>query len=497
MDVKAADDDGTTPVSRAALAGVAAGCEPQSSASTISDGGVLIDDQPHPELDGRIVRKIDLRLCTIAGILCALDLIDSGIMSSASATSMPQDIGLVGGRYSTAVWIVTLAQVVFKLPATIAMRFVGPPVFFTFVTVLFGLITLCMAYVADWKQMIALRFLMGLAMSGIYPGLAYLISSWYPRKEQQLRFAYLQSGQVIIVATGSIVNYGLNFLDHSHGLRGWQWMFVVQGAITMFIGVVAYLWVPHFPDKVAKTRWFLTQAEADQVMTTLNRESKDAGPPEPFTVSAILRPFLDVKIYAFSILFFLQNVVSTALSYFIPQILIGMGFTSDTSILLYAPPYYYAVIPVIITSFVADRMALRGPIIVFNAVCLIVGMCMLGFPSNVAVRYVGVLFATGAYVSNWAAMNAYQMNNVTGQWKRATVAATVSGCNALGGIAGSYIFRSAEAPWYPTAIWISIGSHILIIGIIALCGGLFWKANRRARAGNGVIEGVDGFRYIY
>ncbi|KAG8170309.1 hypothetical protein KVR01_001054 [Diaporthe batatas] len=489
MDAKAHSN---SPVSRAALA------EPQSSASTISDGGVLIDDQHQPpELDRRIVRRIDLRLCTIAGILCALDLIDSGIMSSASATSMPQDIGLVGGRYSTAVWIVTLAQVVFKLPATIAMRFVGPPIFFTLATVLFGLITLCMAYVADWKQMIALRFLMGLAMSGIYPGLAYLISSWYPRKEQQLRFAYLQSGQVIIVATGSIVNYGLNFLDHSHGLRGWQWMFVVQGGITMFIGVVAYLWVPHFPDKVAKTRWFLTQAEVDQVMAALNSESKDAGPPEPFTVSAILLPFLDVKIYAFSILFFLQNVVSTALSYFIPQILIGMGFTSDTSILLYAPPYYYAVIPVIITSFVADRMALRGPIIVFNAVCLIVGMCMLGFPSNVAVRYVGVLFATGAYVSNWAAMNAYQMNNVTGQWKRATVAATVSGCNALGGIAGSYIFRPAEAPWYPTAIWISIGSHILIIAIIALCGGLFWRANRRAGAGKGVIEGVDGFRYIY
>lgn len=489
--------DEETPVSRAAVADVAEDCEPQSSASTISDGGVLIDDQQHPELDKRIVRKIDLRLCTIAGILCALDLIDSGIMASASATSMPQDIGLVGGRYSTAVWIVVVAQVVFKLPATIAMRFVGPPIFFTFVTILFGLITLCMAYVADWRQMIALRFLMGLAMSGIYPGLAYLIASWYPRKEQQLRFAYLQSGQVIIVATGSIVNYGLNFLDHSHGLRGWQWMFVVQGAITMFIGVVAYLWVPHFPEKVAKTRWFLTQAEADEVIATLDRESKDAGPPEPLTPSAILKPFLDIKIYAFSILFFLQNVVSTALSYFIPQILVGMGFTSNSSILLYAPPYYYAVLPVIITSFIADRIALRGPIIVFNAVCLIVGMCMLGFPSNVAVRYVGVLFATGAYVSNWAAMNAYQMNNITGQWKRATVAATVSGCNALGGIAGSYIFRASEAPWYPTAIWVSIGSHILIIGIIGLCGALFWRANRRARAGKGVIEGVDGFRYIY
>lgn len=145
----------------------------------ISDDGQLMgDDSCDAPLDPRIVRKIDLRLCTIAGLLCALDLIDSGIMSSASATSMPTDLGLVGDRYSTAIWIVTVAQVIFKLPATIVMRFVGPPAFFTCTTILFGLITLCMGYVADWKQMIALRFLMGLAMSGIYPGLAYLISAW-------------------------------------------------------------------------------------------------------------------------------------------------------------------------------------------------------------------------------------------------------------------------------------------------------------------------------
>lgn len=155
-----------------------ASCSSVHSNALADDEDLVDSDRPDLELDRRIVRKIDLRLCTIAGLLCALDLIDSGILSSASATSMPTDIGLVGGRYSTAIWIVTLAQVVFKLPATIAMRFVGPPRFFTFTTVLFGLITVCMAYVTDWRQMIGLRFLMGLAMSGIYPGLAYLISTW-------------------------------------------------------------------------------------------------------------------------------------------------------------------------------------------------------------------------------------------------------------------------------------------------------------------------------
>lgn len=84
---------------------------------------------------------------------------------------------------------------------------------------------------------------------------------------------------------------------------------------------------------------------------------------------------------------------------------------------------------------------------------------MLGLPSStqVTVRYVGTFLATGAYVSNWAALNAYQANNIVGQWKRATIAAAVTACNGLGGIAGSFIVRPNEAPDYVTAFWVSIG----------------------------------------
>lgn len=90
---------------------------------------------------------------------------------------------------------------------------------------------------------------------------------------------------------------------------------------------------------------------------------------------------------------------------------------------------------------------------------LIVGFLMFGLPasSQVAVRYVGTFLATGAYVSNWAALNAFQANNIVGQWKRAATAATVTAFNGLGGVAGSYIVRQKEAPQYLTAVWVSVG----------------------------------------
>jgi MFS family permease len=448
-------------------------------------------------LEKKLRFKVDVRLCTIAGILCSLNLLDSGVISSASVTSMPEDLSLTGSRYSVAIFIFTVSSIVFQLPSTLAVRFVGPRIWFSLITLSFGLITLCTAFIHTWRQMIALRVLLGISMSGIYPGLTYLISTWYTRKEQQLRFAFLQSAEVIVLASGSILNYGLNHLDGRAGLTGWRWMFLVQGLISCTIGIITYWWMIDFPDHARFSFQFLTQKEADLATSRIQTDRADST-PTPFSWRSIAPHFLDPKLYGFCTLFFLLNLVSTSLSYFLPIILeSGMGFSTNDAILLSAPPYYYAVIPVLISSRLSDKFGIRGPIIAFNALSLILGFCMLGFPSQVTARYIGTFIASGAYISNWAALNAYQANNIVGQWKRATVAAAVTACNGLGGIAGSFIVRQNEAPRYITAIWVSIGSHMLMLVIVVLFSIGFWIANQRQRSGKAVLEGVEGWRYTY
>ncbi|KAF2132758.1 hypothetical protein P153DRAFT_428806 [Dothidotthia symphoricarpi CBS 119687] len=424
------------------------------------------EDRVEEEWQSTIKLKVDLRLCSIAGVLCSLNLLDSGVISSASVTSMLGDLELdVGNRYSVSIFIFTIASIAFQLPSTIAVRMFGPRVWFSFITVCFGVITLCTAFVQTWKQMIVLRILLGIAMSGIYPGLTVLISTWYTRKEQQLRFALMQSGEVIVLATGGIVNYGLNRLDGKGALKGWQYMFVVQGGITISLGILTYWWMIDFPEHAHNSFLFLTPHESALAASRIHKDRGDVA-PDAFTWRKVLVHAKDPKVYGFCTLSFLQNLVSTSLSYFLPIILqSGMGFSPNASILLSAPPYYYAVLPAILSSLVGDRFQLRAPVIAFNSLCLIVGFCMLGFSDQVAVRYVGTYLATGAYVANWAAMATYQANNVVGLWKRVFTAAAVTACNGAGGIAGSFIVRQGEGPRYMTAIWVSIGSHVLIIGI--------------------------------
>ena len=122
---------------------------------------------------------------------------------------------------------------------------------------------------------------------------------------------------------------------------------------------------------------------------------------------------------------------------------------------------------------------------------------MLGFAHQVTVRYVGTYLATGAYVSNWADFTAYYQNNIAGQWKRAFTAAVVTMLNGAGGIAGAYIVRRNEAPRYMTAVWISIGSHLLIVVLIGAFSGWFFVANKRQKEGKAILEETEGFRYTY
>jgi len=409
-------------------------------------------------LEKRIRWKVDLRLITIAGILCSLDLLDSGVISSASVTTMLSDLQLnIGNRYSVSIFIFTLSSIAFQLPSTIAVRVFGPRKWFAVITICFGIITAATAAVTTWKQMIGLRVLLGMAMSGVYPGLTVLISSWYTREEMQVRFALMQSGEVIVLATGGIVNFGLNQLDGRGGIKGWQWMFIVQGSITAFLGILTYWWIIDFPENAHNSFFFLSEEEAKVAVERIERDRHDVH-LSAFSWSKVLVHATDPKIYGFCVMYFLQNLVSTSLSYFLPIILQGgMGFSSNKAILLAVPPYYYAVIPAILSSIVGDRFQLRGPIITFNSICLIVGFCMLGFAETDAVRYAGTFLATGAYVANWAAMATYQANNITGQWKRVFTAAAVTAFNGAGGIAGSFIVRRPEAPRYMTAIWVSIG----------------------------------------
>lgn len=127
----------------------------------------------------------------------------------------------------------------------------------------------------------------------------------------------------------------------------------------------------------------------------------------------------------------------------------------------------------------------------------IIGLGLLGYTHNQAVRYFGVFLATTSCNANCPALVTYQANNVRGQWKRALTSATLIGGGAIGGIIGTTVFRAKDAPDYVPGILTCLIANALIILIVALLTLKFWRANKRARNGGKVIEKQQGFLYTY
>lgn len=117
------------------------------------------------------------------------------------------------------------------------------------------------------------------------------------------------------------------------------------------------------------------------------------------------------------------------------------------------------------TAWVGDRYRKRGVILVFNAMLCIIGLPILGFAKDNAVRYMGVFFTVAGANANIPSCMAYQANNIRGQWSRALSSATLVGFGGIGGIASSLVFREQDAPLYRPGIWMAI-AYVPFLGVL-------------------------------
>ena len=285
------------------------------------------------------------------------------------------------------------------------------------------------------------------------------------------------------------------------GIAGWRWIFFMQGTLTAVVGSIGLFTIVDFPEKAALksknpfTIAFLTEKEAAFVVARIEKDRHDAI-AEPFNLKKYIANAGDMKIWGFACLFGLTTTQTYAIAYFLPQILQGMGFSAAAAQCLIAPPYVLAAIIMYGVAVLGDRYHLRGPWVAFNALVSLVGLCVLAFAHNVGARYFGVFLAVTGCNSNVPTVLTYQANNIRGQWKRALASATLVGFGGIGGIIGSTVFRSQDAPAYiPGMIAVILASVLMLIITGLLTFGLN-RANKRADAdGQRVIEGLPGFRY--
>ncbi|PWN34564.1 MFS general substrate transporter [Meira miltonrushii] len=452
------------------------------------------DEGFDPDFLKKTIRKIDWRLVPFLAACYSISLIDRTNISLARAAGMNAALKLnVGDRYSIAVLSFFIPYILLEFPSNIGLRKFGAAIWLSTAVTLWGLMMIAMAYVKDHHQLAALRALVGVFEAALFPGAAYLISCWYIRRQVQKRLSFFYVLSVFATGMSSILAYGLGRIyTINRSLQPWQYIFVIEGGLTVFLGLIGYVVIVDFPDKAK----FLTEDQKKMTLVRIQRDRADAE-HDPVTWSKVKTYIMDIKLWAFALMFMGTTTASYALSYFLPRILAGMGFSTANSQILVAPPYVWALIPAIASGIMSDKTQIRSIWIVLNCFCAIMGLALFAFlpAANTAGRYAGIFLCAGGCNSNVPLVIGWAQISIRAQSKRAYTSALTIAFGGIGGIASALVFREQDAPTYRLGIWFTIGFHIYIILACAALSFHFRKRNAQADRHGEILEGHQDFRY--
>ncbi|KAL7276237.1 hypothetical protein RUND412_000773 [Rhizina undulata] len=466
----------------------------QSTARANSDSEAGLD----LAYEKTLIHKVDWRLLPIMGALYSVALIDRGNISNAAIAGMLVDLELsVGSRYSIALLMFFIPYFIFELPSNIILRRVGAAVWLGTIALFWGGVMIGMGFLHDWRLLVVCRTILGFCEAGFFPGCVYLISCWYIRYEVQKRLAGFYLISVLVGGFSSILAYGLMHMDGLGGLRGWRWIFIIEGILTCMIALGAYILIIDFPDKVLSKRGgkFLTESDVELIKARIDRDRQDSQ-ADPLTWAKVRKHLSDWKLWIYGLLFMCSTMPAYAFAYFLPIILRGMGYTSGMSQILSAPPFVFAVIIAFSLAWAADKARMRGPFIAFQSIVAIVGLLLTAYHHNNGVRYFGTFLGIAGCQGNVPAVLAYQSNNIRMNSKRSVGSALQIGFGGVGGIFASTVYREVDAPRYLNGLWATIGCQLFILIAIVGMSVYFAGVNRDKREGRiREIEGNEAFEY--
>ncbi|ORY10938.1 major facilitator superfamily domain-containing protein, partial [Clohesyomyces aquaticus] len=404
-----------------------------------------------PEEEKKLVRKVDLFLLPTIWLMYLLSYMDRTNIGNAKIAGMADDLKLSSGDYSVALVVFFVGYVVFEPPSNMILVRTRPSIYLPILMVTWGALTCCMAAITDFKHLVVLRVFIGIIESGFAPGILLIISSWYKREEQSKRFAVYISAAILSGAFGGLLAGAITGgLEGVHGIRGWRWLFIVEGAATIGWAIIASFILLDFP---ANTKT-LTDRERVIAIARLQEGgvmTHTEGDVRLGKRKSIMLALTEWRVWGF-ILGYMVIVGSSTLSYFYPTLVHGLGFTSTVQAqYMTVPIYAFAFVCTAISGYFADRIPQhRGLIIAGWLTFSLITSILVCTIYNFTARYVLlVLMAAGLWASN--AISLSFAGATLGSMQPEVRAIALALVNAMGNLAqiyGAYLFPKEDAPKY-------------------------------------------------
>lgn len=344
--------------------------------------------------------------------------------------------------------------------------------------IIWGSISAATAAVKSYGQLLAVRAVLGVAEAVFFPGAIYYLSAWYTKTELGKRIAALYIAQQVGNAFGGLFAAAIFHLDGAHNIRGWQWLFIIEGSATVGIGAVCAFFMPEFPHNSK----ILSPSERDLAVWRIESEAGAAeGTENESVLSGFGKALVDPKLLLLIFCNLLSQAQGSIANYF-PTLVASLGFSRTISLLLTAPPYILAGFVYYWLMWYSDRKNTAYPIIVM---CIGIAVTMYIIPMatlNVGARYFSMMIlpfaSVGPQLVLYKTINLHLARPTS---KRAAASALVNAIGGTSNIWASYLYYAP--PQFFAAFGTLMGCGFMFAATITFYRWLVRRENKRLDSG--------------
>jgi len=392
-------------------------------------------------------------------VVAYLDRVNVGF----AALDMNRDLGFSAAVYGLGSGIFFVSYTLLEVPSNLMLARVGARVWIARIMLTWGLVSVGMAFVHNATTFYLLRFLLGAAEAGFFPGIIYYLTQWFPARERARAVALFMTGTAIAGVIGGPISSALLLLDGTWGLHGWQWLFVIEGIPALLLAPVV---LRRLDDRPETATW-LSETERTWLTTTLAAESR----PRPDAHHDLRAAFGSPRLWALAAIYFSIVLAIYGVSFWLPQILQALGTTSSATVaLVSAIPYVAAAVAMVIVGGHSDRTGERRWHVALSALAGAAGFALAALvPTSLVLSLAALSLAAmgvwGTLGPFWALPTAF----LTGRAAAGGVALVNSVAN-IGGFIGPTVVgyvRDATGS-FAAGLWL-LAAGLVVGATITLC----------------------------
>lgn len=409
------------------------------------------------ELETSTIRAISWRLIpflVLAYFLSYLDRVNLGF----AALTMNKELNFSPTVFSWGAGIFFIGYFLFEVPSNLALEKFGASRWIARIMVTWGIISALMAVVSGVWSFYGVRFLLGVAEAGFFPGIILYLTYWYPAEYRARFLAAFAVAVPVSTVIGAPISGLLLGLDGAMGLKGWQWLFIIEGIPSVLLGVVTWFYLT---DRPARADW-LTAEQKAWLAAKLDGETAAKQAATHLTLGQALT---SPRVIALSLIYFGFVAALYGMQFWLPTIVKAFGFSNAQTGFVIAVPYLFGTVAMILWARHSDATRERvmhvGAPLLLTAIAL--GVC--GYVTDpmttmvvLTVAAIGVFCTFGVF---WTLPTAWLSGTAA-----AGAIALINSIGNLAGFAGPYLIGWVKETTGSTS------SGLFVLAVLPLIGGL-------------------------